>query len=172
MKNPAPSDPDWPPIITSRKVGPIIRVRDAILTVIAWIVLVVLLWDLCALLWDYFSYPVFELSRTHSLNQQAFVDRIGRFALLSLLLVLWLTFWGFVRRNELRRTLDPRPVSPLSLSEHAAIFGMSPETIEAWRQSQVVVVQFDASNRLANVTAKTPAPPNVDPEDRGDREPL
>jgi hypothetical protein len=91
---------------------------------------------------------------------------------LPLLLVLWLTFWGFVRRKELRRALDPRPVAPLSLSEHTAIFGIPPETIEAWRQSQVVVVQFEASNRLANVTAKTPASPNVDPEDRGDRQPL
>jgi poly-beta-1,6-N-acetyl-D-glucosamine biosynthesis protein PgaD len=164
MKTPAPSGPDWPPIITFRKVGPIIRVRDTILTVIAWIFLVVLLWDLWNLLWDYFGYPVFELSRTHSVNWHAFVDRIGGFVLISLLLVLWLTFWGFVRRKELRRTHDPRPVSPLPLSEHAAIFGIPPETIEALRQSQVVVVQFNASNRLANVTPKTPSPPSVDPD--------
>jgi poly-beta-1,6-N-acetyl-D-glucosamine biosynthesis protein PgaD len=167
MKTPAPSDPDWPPIIDSRKLGPIIRVRDTMLTVIAWIFLVLLLWELCVLLWDYFSYPIFELSRTHRLNWQAFVDRIGGFALFSLLLVLWLSFWGFLRRKELRRTHDRRPVSPLALSDHAAIFGIPPETIERWRQSQVVVVQFDASNRLANITAKTPAPPSVDPEDLG-----
>jgi poly-beta-1,6-N-acetyl-D-glucosamine biosynthesis protein PgaD len=169
MKTPAPSDPDWPPIIDSRRVGPVIRVRDTILTVIAWIFLVVLLWELCALWWDYFSYPVFELSRTHSLNWKAFVDRIGGFALISLLLVLWLAFWGFVRRKELRRTHDPRPVSPLPLSDHAAIFGIPPETIEAWRQSQVVVVQFDASNRLANITAKTLAPGVTNPGDCGER---
>jgi len=63
MKTPARSDPDWPPIIDSRKVGPIIRVRDTVLTVIAWIILVALLWEFCYLLWDYFSYPVFQLSR-------------------------------------------------------------------------------------------------------------
>ncbi len=158
MKTPAPPHPDWPPIIDSGKVGPIVRMRDTILTVIAWIFLVVLFWDLCALLWDYFSYPVFELSRTHSLNWQAFVDRIGGLALLSLLLVLWLTFWGFVRRKELRSTHDPRPVPPLPLSEHAAIFGIPPETIERWRQSRLVVVQFDTSDRLANVTGKTLGP--------------
>jgi poly-beta-1,6-N-acetyl-D-glucosamine biosynthesis protein PgaD len=165
MKTPAQSDPDWPPIIDSRKLGPITRVRDTILTVIAWIFLVVLLWELCVLLWDYFSYPIFELSRTHRLHWQAFVDRIGGFALFSLLLVLWLSFWGFLRRKELRRTHDRRPVSPLALSDHAAIFGIPAETIERCRQSQVVVVQFDASNRLANITAKTPDPPSVDPEE-------
>jgi hypothetical protein len=74
MRTPAPSDPDWPPIIDSRKVGPIIRVRDTVLTVIAWIFLVVLLWEFCVVLWDYFS--DFELSKTHSLNWHAFVDRI------------------------------------------------------------------------------------------------
>jgi poly-beta-1,6-N-acetyl-D-glucosamine biosynthesis protein PgaD len=172
MKTPPRSDPGWPPIIDSRKVGPIIRVRDTVLTVIAWIILVALLWEFCYLLWDYFSYPVFQLSRTHSLDWHAFVDRIGGFALLSLLLVLWLTFWGFLRRKELRRTHDPSGVSPLALSDHAAIFGIPPETVELWRQSQVVVVQFDASNRLANVTAKTPGRPNLDPEDRGARHAL
>ena len=162
MKTPARSDPDWPPIIDSRKVGPIIRVRDTVLTVIAWIILVALLWEFCYLLWDYFSYPVFQLSRTHSLDWHAFVDRIGGFASLSLLLVLWLTFWGFLRHRELRRTQDPRPVPPLPLSDHAAVFGIPPETVELWRQTQVVVVQFDASNRLANVTAKTPGPASLD----------
>jgi poly-beta-1,6-N-acetyl-D-glucosamine biosynthesis protein PgaD len=160
MKIPAPTDPDWPPIIGSRKVARSIRVRDTILTVMAWIFLVALLWEFSYLLWDYFSYPVFQLSRTHSLNWQAFADRIGGFALLSLLLVLWLAFWGFVRRKELRRTHDPRTVSPLLLSNHAAIFGIPSETIEHWRQNQVVVVQFDGSNRLADVTAKTAVPPS------------
>ena len=111
------------------------------------------------LLWDYFSYPILAFSKTHSLSWRALLDRIGNFALVSLLLVLWLTFWGFVRRKDLRRTHDPRPVPALLLSDHAAAFGVPPETIERWRQSQVVVVQFDAANRLENVTAKAPSLP-------------
>jgi poly-beta-1,6-N-acetyl-D-glucosamine biosynthesis protein PgaD len=162
MKTPTPSDPDWPPIIDFRKVGPMIRVRDAILTVSAWIFLVLLVWRFCDFVWDYFSYPVFEFSRTDPLKLQAFADRIGRLALLSFYLVLWLAFWGIVRHKELRRTLDPRRVSPLPLSDHAAFFGIPPKTVELWRQPQVVVVQFDASNRLANVTAKTPGPARLD----------
>jgi poly-beta-1,6-N-acetyl-D-glucosamine biosynthesis protein PgaD len=163
MKTPAPSKPDWPPVIGSG-ITPFIRLRDTILTVIAWIFVVALLWELLELLWDYFDDPIFALTKTHSLSWLGLLDRIGNFALVSLLLVLWLAFWGFVRRKELRRTNDPRPVPALLLSEHAAAFGVPPEAIERWRQSHVVVVQFDAANRIENVTAKALAPPEVDPQ--------
>ncbi len=113
MKTPAPSKPDWPPIIGSGKVTPFIRLRDTILTVIAWILVAALLWEVFELLWDYFSYPIFTLSKTHSLSWTALLDRIGNFALVSLSLVLWLTFWGFVRRKQIRRTHDPRPTPAL-----------------------------------------------------------
>jgi hypothetical protein len=109
MKTPDPSKPDWPPIIGSGKVTPFIRLRDTILTVIAWILVAALLWEVFELLWDYFSYPIFTLSKTHSLSWTALLDRIGNFALVSLSLVLWLTFWGFVRRKQIRRTSAPRP---------------------------------------------------------------
>jgi hypothetical protein len=129
MKTPAPSKPDWPPIIGTG-ITPFIRLRDTILTVIAWILVVVLLWEVLELLWDYFDDPIFALTKTHSLSWLGLLDRIGNFALVSLLLVLWLTFWGFVRRKASRaartsqgvpefrsalvsavRAVDARPVS-------------------------------------------------------------
>ena len=163
MKTLPPSKPDWPPLIGSAKITPFIRLRDAILTLIAWILVVALLFELFAWLWDYFSYPIFTLSRTHSLRLTGLLDRIGNFALISVLLVSWLTFWGFVRRTELRRNYDQRPVPPLQLRDHAAVFQIQPEAIEKWRQIQVVVVEFDAANRLENVTAKTPTSVSIDP---------
>jgi hypothetical protein len=68
-------------------------------------------------------------------------------------------FWGFVRRKDLRRIQYPRPTPALPLRDHAAVFGVPPETVERWRQSQIVVVHFDAANRLENVTAKAPSLP-------------
>lgn len=169
MKTTASSDPDWPPIIGFRKVGFFFRARDTIFTISAWILILFLAWRLCDFLWD-LSEPFFDFSKTDPQKWQTFVERIGRFALLSLSLVLWLTFWGIVRRKELRRTHDPRSVSPLPLSDHAAIFGIPPETIERWRQSQVVVVQFDDSNRLANVIIKTPDSSSLDAQDLGEKQ--
>ena len=115
MKNRVPSKPDWPPIIGTG-ITPFVRLRDTILTVIAWIFVGALLWELFEVLWDYFDEPIFAFSKTHSLSWLGLLNRIGNFALVSLLLVLWLTFWGFVRRKELRRTHDPRPVPALLLS--------------------------------------------------------
>jgi hypothetical protein len=115
---------------------------------------------LCDLLWDYFSYPVFELTRTHSLNWQAFVDRIGGLALLTKPLAGSVAdLLGICAAQGTAPHARSETRAPLPLSEHAAVFGIAPETIEPWRQSQVVVAQFDTTNRLAKVTAKTPAPP-------------
>jgi hypothetical protein len=130
------------------------------LTVIAWIFLVVLLWALCDLLWDYFSYPVFEFSRTHSLNWQAFVDRIAGLALLTKSLagsVADLLGICAVQRTAPHARSETRAPSSAEAST-PPFLGLAPETIEPWRKSQVVVVQFDTTNRLAKVTAKTPAP--------------
>ena len=157
MTAPAPSKPDWPPIIGTG-ITPFIRLRDTILTIVAWIFVGTLLWELFEVLWDLFDDPILALTKKRSFNWRPLLERIGGFALVSLSLVLWLTFWGFVRRKELRRTHDPRPVPALLLNDHAAAFGVPPEAIERWRQSQVVVAQFDAANRLENITAKAPSP--------------
>ena len=51
MKTRVPSKPDWPPVIGSG-ITPFIRLRDTILTIIAWIFVVALLWEVLELLWD------------------------------------------------------------------------------------------------------------------------
>ncbi len=47
-----------------------------------------LLWELFEVLWDYFDEPIFAFSKTHSLSWLGLLNRIGTFALVSLLLVL------------------------------------------------------------------------------------
>lgn len=155
MKSSPPPKLPWPPIIDSGHVPLGIRLRDVILTALAWLILIALLWQFIDLLWDYFSYPFFTFSRTHSVAWSLLWDRIEIFAVLSGILVVWLVFVGVARYQDLSRNKDFRIVPPLPLSDHAASFGISESTVQDWRRHRVVVVRFGAADRIESVTAKT-----------------
>ena len=155
MTPPARISP-WPPLIESGKVPWFVRLRDVLLTLLAWLALAQLLHQGLYLVWDYFSDPIFELTRTVAPDWPTLWTFLRPFILLILALVLWLTFWGWTRRRYLSRTLDPQLPPPLSLSEHAAHFGHDAETVEAWRRHRVVVVSVDAGNRISCAALKPP----------------
>lgn len=145
---PAPEHP-WPPLITSAKVSRIIRVRDWLLTLIAWIALAYLMRLGPVLLWDYFSHPHLELTWMKALNWSLFWERFIPFLFMILAVVTWITVWAMKRRGVLRRSFDPRPPAPpLPLEEHAASLRLDPREIERWRQWRIVTVHFDG-DRIA-----------------------
>ena len=155
MKPPIPISP-WPPVIESGKVPWFVRLRDIILTLLAWLALAHLLRQGLYLVWDYFSHPMFELTRTAPPDWPKILEFMWPFLTLILALVLWLTFWGWTRRQYLCRTLDSRLPSALPLSEHATHFGHDAQTVEAWRLHRVVVVHVEAGNRISCAALKPP----------------
>jgi hypothetical protein len=147
----------WPPIIHSSRVSAFVRIRDAIVTGIAWAALGVLLWELIYFMYDYLSYPFFALSREHSLDWKPFRDRIGSFVIFGFFLISALACAGFSRRDDLKPgRRKAGTVAPLTVEEQAADFAIAAETLLEWRQHQIVVVHFDADNKLSRVTPKTP----------------
>jgi poly-beta-1,6-N-acetyl-D-glucosamine biosynthesis protein PgaD len=154
----APEHP-WPPLITSANVPWFIRARDWFLTLLAWLALA---WSLRLgvwLLWDYVSHPVFELTWMKTLDWGEAWERISPFVCMIVALVTWIIFWGVKRRAQLRRTFDPRRLTPpLPLEEHATSLGLDPREIERWRQWRIVTVNFDG-DRIA--TARPGGPKDV-----------
>ena len=71
---------------------PFIRLRHTILTIVAWIFVGTLLWELFEVLWDLFDDPILALTKKRSFNWRPLLERIRGFALVSLSLVLWLLF--------------------------------------------------------------------------------
>jgi poly-beta-1,6-N-acetyl-D-glucosamine biosynthesis protein PgaD len=159
---PAPEHP-WPPLICSAKVPWFIRVRDWFLTLLAWLFLAFALRLGLLLLWDYFSYPVFELTRIKTPDWTLVWERLSPFVYMILAVVTWIIAWGVKRRSQLRRTFDPRRLTPpLPLEEHAASLGLDPREIERWRQWRIVTVYFDG-NRIATARPGGPEDAVEDP---------
>ena len=149
----------WPPLITDVKVPWFIRVRDWVLTALAWLGLAFLLRLGLLLIWDYFSYPIFELTQVKRPDWGLAWERFSPFVYMILALVTWIIAWGIKRRPQLRRTFDPRRLTPpLPLEEHATSLGLDPREIERWRQWRIVTVNFDG-DRIA--TARPGGPKDV-----------
>ena len=136
-------DHPWPPLIRSAQVPWFIRARDWSLTLLAWFALAFSLRLGFLFLWDYFSYPVFELTRMKSPDWAGAWQRFSPFLYMIFAVVIWIVAWGVGRRAQLRQTFDRRVVPPLSLEEHATSLGLDPREIERWRQWRIVTVHFN-----------------------------
>lgn len=142
------SDHPWPPLIRSAQVPWFIRARDWSLTLLAWIALAFSLRLGLLFLWDYFSHPIFELTRMKGHDWGGAWQRLSPFVYMILAVVIWIIAWGVGRRAQLRQTFDRRVTPPLSLEEHATSLGLDPREVERWRQWRIATVHFEG-NRIA-----------------------
>jgi len=152
---PAPDHP-WPPVISGAKVPWFIRARDWFVTLLAWLALAFSLRLGLLLVWDYFSYPTFEVTRMKAPDWRLVWERFSPFAYSVLTVVCWIIAWGVMRRSQLRRAFDPRTTPSLPLEEHATSLGLDPREIERWRQWRILTVHFEGY-RIARARPDRPA---------------
>ena len=145
--------PVWPPIIGIDRAPWFVRLRDTLLTILVWALLLYLLRDGILLIIDYFSDPIFKLTRTHTVNWRELWDRFYVFLVLSAVTMLWLMLWSLFQRRRLQLADRAAPRVPLSLERHAAIFNFTVADLERWRTLKVAVVQFDGNHRVSSVNA-------------------
>ena len=143
----------WPPVIDAARAPRLVRVRDLLLTILAWALLLYLLRDGLLLVVDYFSDPIFQLTRTHSLDWMTVWNRLYLFLTMSAVTMLWLILWGLVHRRRLQLAAHAPPPNPLPLDRHAASFNFTTNGIEEWRKLKVAIVQFDGNHCITSVAA-------------------
>ena len=156
MKTPPPTYD--PPLIDRAKVPIFVRVRDVILTILAWAVLLHFIREPLHFFYDFFSFPHFSLSRFTPQDVQKIWVNLRGFAYLALFVVLCLVFWGIVRRHDLRRVKDSEEPLPISLEDLAARRNLNPERLEQLQNEKIVVIQFDDNHRATSAESK-PLPP-------------
>ena len=138
----------WPPLITAAKLPWFVRARDFLMTCLAWIAMAWLLRLALFMIWDYFSDPIFELTRTQAPDWELLWHHFSTFVYLVLSLVIWIVSIGLIRRTQLCQIYDSKTPPVLSLDEHAARFDLEPAQVEQWRQWRITTVFFD-EDRIA-----------------------
>ena len=150
MKPNAPTP--WPPLIEFARAPWPVRLRDILCTLAAWALLLYMLRGPVATIIDYFSYPVFELTKTQPPDWQKLWAHMRPFVFLSIAAMGWLAIWAVIHRRQLRYVARVTPPTPLTVADHVASFGLESAAVERWREAKVATVQFDSANRISGFT--------------------
>jgi poly-beta-1,6-N-acetyl-D-glucosamine biosynthesis protein PgaD len=144
----SPSGRSVPPLITSGATSWGVRLRDVVLTLVAWALVALLLRDFFRLSYDYLKYPHFELSEpapTWDILLGIFLRH--HFVLSGL--VLWVLSWAFIfsyrRRTLLRHKAQPPAVR---LAELAASSGIPEGELARLEEAREVEVRFGPGGRI------------------------
>ena len=170
--------PRWPPVIPRTRAPWPLRVRDALLTLIAWFLLLWVLRD--ALLSLVAGVSPEAAARTAAWLENRLSPMLGHlvpvapavfwrelddFLYAALAFVAWLVMWGWLNREQLQRQPpalgaphgDNVSPSPLATSEQFATNGAQP-LASLWQQARRLRVQCDDFGRVLHVRVDD-APP-------------
>jgi poly-beta-1,6-N-acetyl-D-glucosamine biosynthesis protein PgaD len=139
--------PAWPPLVGVERVPLFIRVRDTVLTLLAWATLVYLLRDSIALAWDYLRAPMFELTHLPPPDWRGLAKQLEPYGRFVAGLIAWLVFWGFVRRKRIRAVPPSEQPPELPVEAQATALDLDPADVERWREWRIAVVEFDDAGR-------------------------
>lgn len=153
MNSPSsPKSPSWPPLIEFARASWFVRLRDVVVTILAWVFLLYLVRNGVSLFVDYFFvHPIFALSKPNPLVDVETWRHLGNFGLVALVIMLWLFIWSIINGRRLRAVKRMTPPSRLPVEDQAERFQLAPETVERWREMKVSIVQFEAGNKIVAV---------------------
>jgi len=139
----------WPPLIHANRMPAWVRVRDLVLTVAAWIVLMYWVRGALLLIGDWLSYPFFELSTYPAPDWDRIWSTLAPFFAIAALLAAWLVYWAARRNKILARQRSVAQPAPLDLETHAAQFGLHAGDALALREARIATIRFDANGAIA-----------------------
>ena len=86
----------------------------------AWLIIAYFFHEGVARAYDYFSPPMFQLTRTSPPDWALRWEKLRGFIAASAVLVLWIAFWAFDSRTRMRATSSPQP-APLEPTPTPAV---------------------------------------------------
>jgi poly-beta-1,6-N-acetyl-D-glucosamine biosynthesis protein PgaD len=143
-----------PPLIETA-ISPLVRLRDRILTLAAWVVSAVLLRNALLLIWDFLRPPVFRLTDDLP-GWRVVLGILLEYQLALEVLALWVLCWGLsfsLQRRAVGRRAAITP--PVSRAELAAAVGVPVATLSAMEGIKLIDVDVADDARIAAVTAFT-----------------
>ena len=137
----------WPPLIVADHVPRLIRARDFLLTLLAWIACAILLEKEFQLLigghLEWLGLAYFETEA----NWPIFFERLTPFLLMTLLLIALLVVASMLTLRRRRRGLLLPTPAPLGLAEECRRAGIDERTLISVRGSNIVIAHIDADGK-------------------------
>ncbi|MEJ8848438.1 poly-beta-1,6-N-acetyl-D-glucosamine biosynthesis protein PgaD [Variovorax rhizosphaerae] len=140
----------WPPRIPRSQAGSWMRLRDLVLTLLAWIVYLWILRKPIVACIAWLSPSTGEyLKETVDVS---FSVHLQPYLLVAAGLVTWLTLAGLGRRQHLRSQVGTgQEVAPLPAEAQFAARGVQASAMPAWREMRCLQVTFDNEGRITRM---------------------
>jgi hypothetical protein len=145
----------WPPIVKGGKIPPLMKVRDLLLTLLAWAVLLYFMRNLWIFSYEYCKDIILNMDTSGIADWSLIWTRIAPFLMVASLLVLWIVIIGSLRRRAIRstgliqgkaslRTVQQQfPFRQIDLALLAKRFGVEKSQLEEWQKMRTVDITVD-----------------------------
>lgn len=133
---------DWPPLIYSANIPLYIRIRDVLITLFGWVLIIDLLEDIWVLVTQWLHVNVFRRTVQFEHLLANLWDNIHGFFYMSMLMVALIVLVGLSRHQSVRK---PVQFGPLVEQERRRRVLLEPA------QSRLVTVSFDESGNMVQV---------------------
>ena len=143
----------WPPIINADHIPLWVRMRDILLTIGAWFIIIFTLHNLLWLIFDYLSDPIFELSTAAPPRWSEIWIRLSWYVYCAIGLVAWICFLAIIRRKIINATKYIKTLpSPVEMNELEISLGILPADVEHWHELKSVNVYINEDNRIFKIS--------------------
>lgn len=151
---PKPTALAWPPLVGSDRVPRAVRLRDLLLTVLAWCAFFWMLRNAILLTIDWFREPFGQFTYMQAPDWPRLWERLRNYVEVAGLLVVWIAFWAVYRSKALKPSgLTEAPPQALPDSVLCERYGVAPEQLQAWHTQKVVTVDVAADGRISDASA-------------------
>ena len=142
----------WPPVINADHVPMWARMRDIVLTIGAWLIILSTLHSFIWLVLDYLADPIFELSTSAPPHWSEIWHRLSWYVYCALGLVAWICFLAMTRRNIINSTKYIKTFPPsVEMHELEVDLGILPADVAHWHELRSVQVFVNDDNRVCKI---------------------
>jgi poly-beta-1,6-N-acetyl-D-glucosamine biosynthesis protein PgaD len=153
VATPQPMPLAWPPLVGSDRVPRAVRLRDLLLTILAWCAFAWMLRNAILLSVDWFREPFGQFTYMQAPDWPRLWERLRNYVNVAALLVVWIAFWAVYRSKDLKPSgLTEAPPQALADSVLCARYRVAPEQLQSWQAQQVVTVDVAADGRISDAT--------------------
>lgn len=168
MSAPRPPPLPWPPLVRTGRVPMSVRVRDIVLTWLAWLAFAWLLRDAAYLAYDWTRPPFGQWNHLAAPDWPVLWLRLRPFMQVVGVIAVWIAVWALVRRHALKtQNSDNERTTALDPALHGSRYSVSMPQLQAWQSRQVVTVDIDSAGHIVcaenlepnTITTKCNTPP-------------
>ncbi|BHH81905.1 poly-beta-1,6-N-acetyl-D-glucosamine biosynthesis protein PgaD [Desulforhopalus sp. 52FAK] len=143
-------------IQSTKKLPLLIVLRDIVLTLLAWFLIIYLCGDFILQL-TYGVLHEFDTDPLNDLDWALFAKNLRISFLFSGSVLTFITAWAISNLLLLRRTqrLEGINVPQLRLRKEVKSYGCSEEDVRKWRKEKIVTVSIDDTGQILSVTTPT-----------------